>query len=259
MMNNDSFNPKSIVLHNERASLFKKEYSSALDDYYMSAFKYGRKKIEHEFNKWLKQLPKDSLVLDAGCGTGYFLERMQKAPITSMGVDLSQNMLKNLKQSYPDICVQRTDVQQLPFKDHSFDAIISVEVIRYFKNRNSFLKELYRVLKPNGQLFVTAAPLLSTNFYGFYNHACQWLGLEKILSCPQSFETKQSLRNRLRKEGFQDLSIKGYFFGPYFMLDKVAPSLTPKILKKMESIDDYFSKFDFLKNFTNHFIAVAKK
>lgn len=261
----DSFNPQSIVLHDERAPLFKEEYAFHLDNYYVSAFKYGRKKIEQELNSWISSLENNSSVLDVGCGVGYFMEKVrergkkERKKIHILGVDLARNMLHKAKTSYSDIFVLEADAKGLPFKDHSFDAVLNVEVLRYFQERHFLLNELYRILKPQGKLFITGAPLFSSNLYGFYNTVCRLLRLKKAVSCYQSFETIRSFRKNLESSGFKNIVFSSYFFGPYFLLDKLYPRVTPKLLKKMEKWDDYFSQKKMLRNFTNHLIAQATK
>jgi len=175
------------------------------------------------------------------------------------GVDLSQEMVKNLKQKDPSLDVLVADAKNLPFEDQSVDAVISIETLRYFQDRSLLLKEIYRVLKPNGVAFITAAPLFSSNLYGIYNLICQGLGARQWVSCFQSFETKQSLKKRFSESRFDDVTIKGHFFGPYFALDKFYPSLSKLLMKNLENVDDTLSKSNMLMNFTNHFVAIARK
>jgi len=45
--------------------------------------------------------------------------------------------------------------KKLPFKDNEFDEIIGTEVIEHIKNTHGLMKELRRILKPNGEIILT--------------------------------------------------------------------------------------------------------
>src|SRR3989338_10770914 len=112
----DTFNPKSIEIHNERAACFKKDYAQKLENYYESAFKFGRKKIIDDLDRWTSHVKKGSLVLDVGCGTGFFLNRLQEKNFRVIGVDLAQEMLTTLKRNYPKASIQKANGMGLPFR-----------------------------------------------------------------------------------------------------------------------------------------------
>jgi len=200
-----------------------------------------------------------SKVLDLGCGTGYFLNRLIEQNFKAIGVDLSNQMLKELKEANGSACVQRADARNLPFQDNTFDAVISIETIRYFSDRSVMLNEIFRVLKPNGLAFITAAPLFSGNLYGIFNTLCRLLRLKPLVSCYQSFETAGSLKRRLLLAGFENVKIKGHFFGPYFILDKISPRVSAKLISRFERFDDRLSKIKILRNFSNHLVVIARK
>ncbi len=255
----DNFNPQSIVLHNERAPVFQEDYSRDLTDRYASAFKFGRGKIINALENWLASMADRRRILDVGCGPGYFLHLIKSRRYNIFGIDLSEQMLSGLKERNPLAFVCMADAKKLPFADNSFDGVLSIETIRYFQKRYLLLDEICRVLKPGGSVFITAAPLFSLNFYGIYNNVCKLSGLAHAVSCYQSFETVGSMRNLLRKAGFDNINITGYFFGPYFILDKVAPDLSTRLIKALERPDAILSQFKCMRNFTNHLVAVARK
>lgn len=255
----DHFNPEGVILHDDRSGLFKKDYSDNLSDYYSNAFKYGRKKVEPLFFDFLSRVNGKKRILDLGSGTGYFLNLVRKNGFEGVGVDISENMIKQLKTNYPELCVNRADARNTPFADNTFDAVVSIETLRYFSDQRPLLKEIFRAVKPGGLVFITAAPAFALNFYGFFNAFCRLLRLKKFVSCFQSFETVGSLQGKLKNAGFVDIKISGRFFGPYFLLDKIFPKISSFLMRKFEPLDDKLSSLDNLKNFSNHLIAVAKK
>ncbi len=255
----DKFNPQAIALHNDRSRIFKEGYCDDLSHYYSDAFKYGRKKIELALLDFLGNLNDGVRILDVGSGTGYYLNLLRKRGLNCVGVDLSENMLRQSKHVYPDLIVQLADARWLPFLDDSFDAVISIETLRYFSDRKPLLKEIFRVTKPGGTLFITAAPLLSVNTYGIFNTACRIFNLKSLVSCFQSFETAGSFKRQLEDIGFRDVSVRGYFFGPYFLLDKVYPKASSALMRAFESFDDELAKHNLIRNYSNHLVAIARK
>ncbi len=259
MAKKDIFNEEGVQLHNERAQNFREDYSDELVDYQRSAFTYGRRKITQDLDAMLSQLKPGARILDVGCGTGYFMNYVKLRGFYVEGIDKSEEMLTQLKRVYGNFDVQVADARSLSFSDNEFDAVISIETIRYFDDRHALLKEIERVLKPNGFAFITAAPIYSSNAYGFYNLFCQLLRCRKGVSCYQSFETKRSLKNRLQHAGFNQIDIAGHFFGPYFLLDKYVPKWSQRMIRRLEPIDDRLSKLPWLANVTNHLTAIAQK
>lgn len=258
-MMTDQLNIDGVKMHDERAHLFRKDYSDKLENYYASAFTYGRKKILQDLDSMIKMLPAGSKILDIGCGTGYFMHYLSKKGFRVYGVDLSREMIQNLRTIYSDLHVQPADARQLPFEDETFDAVISIETLRYFEDRLSPLQEAHRVLKKEGVGFFTVAPFYSLNFYGFYNRLCHLLKLKKSVSCYQTFETVHSFEGLLKKTSFYPFFVRGHFFGFYFLLDKIFPQMTQWFLKHTEALDDWLSKRNGLRNFSNHLVAMVRK
>lgn len=256
---NDKFNLPAVNLHDRRDDIFRKDYSDNLTGYYSNAFKYGRKKIESVLLKFLDNLNNGNRILDIGCGTGYYLNLMSKRGFNCIGIDLSENMLHQLKDAYSGLAVQISDAKRLSFKENSFEAVVSIETLRYFSNRNHLLSEVFRVIRPGGLVFITAAPFFSLNTYGIFNVLCRAFNLKSLVSCFQSFEMAGSLKKRLEKAGFTDVTIKGYFFGPYFLLDKIYPKASSFLMKKFENFDGALTEYNLIKNFSNHLIAIARK
>jgi ubiquinone/menaquinone biosynthesis C-methylase UbiE len=255
----DSYNPQSILLHDRQAVLFKERYQDELMDYHVSAFQYGRRKIEFLLLDFIKKLTKNSLVLDLGCGTGFYLRVMKESGFRSIGVDKSKNMIQQAKQFSPSIPLQIADAKDLPFANDTFDLVISIETMRYFEKRELLLKEIFRVTKPGGRIFISAAPFLSTHGYGLYNSFCRLLKLRPFVSCFQSFETVSSFNHKLMGAGFNDINISACFFGPFSLLEKFNVKLNSLLMKKFENLSDKLAECALLKNFSNHLVATARK
>jgi 2-polyprenyl-3-methyl-5-hydroxy-6-metoxy-1,4-benzoquinol methylase len=110
------------------------------------------------------KLKPHSLILDAGCGSGRHLRALAKLPnLKIIGIDKNQNdlndaltSLKNMPDALSDnYLVSRADINNLPFASASFDCVICSEVLEHISEHENALKELVRILKPQGDLVVS--------------------------------------------------------------------------------------------------------
>lgn len=97
-------------------------------------------------------------ILDLGCGTGYWTqrlaERFPQAHIT--GLDLAPGMLAHAQACYGDAIIwQQGDAAAQPFKNDSFDLVFSNLAIQWCRDINAVMGELERVLIPGGQAYIT--------------------------------------------------------------------------------------------------------
>ncbi|MBN2239988.1 MAG: class I SAM-dependent methyltransferase [Dehalococcoidales bacterium] len=115
-----------------------------------------RPELERLAERWEK-----GSLINIGCGHGPdFLPF--KDSFSLSGVDFSRQMLVHARKyaekfEYPVNLVQ-ADIRSLPLPDNSFDNAIAVATYHHIKSaddRLAALKELYRVLKPGGEAFIT--------------------------------------------------------------------------------------------------------
>lgn len=102
------------------------------------------------------------VVMDLGCGTGFFTNALQqKFPGANIfGLDLAEGMLQFARSRHQNefnwVC---GDAEQLPLADESVDVIFSSLALQWCANMPKLLRELRRVLKPGGQIvFSTLGP-----------------------------------------------------------------------------------------------------
>lgn len=108
--------------------------------------------------------------MDLGCGLGRHSIYMAKKGLSVTAADLSDFGLNHLKewaaQEQLSVKTAVCDMEALPFEDNSFDCVLCYNVI-YHAGRAGVIKtlaELKRVLKPDGELFLT---MLSKKSDGF--------------------------------------------------------------------------------------------
>ncbi|WP_245573417.1 malonyl-ACP O-methyltransferase BioC [Marinimicrobium agarilyticum] len=101
-------------------------------------------------------------MLDLGCGTGYFAERLaHRLPNAQLiGLDIAEGMLSFARQerSVPAVWLC-ADAEELPLADSSVDLVFSSLSVQWCEHLPSLFGELWRVLRPGGQLvFSTLGP-----------------------------------------------------------------------------------------------------
>ncbi len=79
----------------------------------------------------------------------------------AVGCDLSESMLQRVKRQLPGLNLVRAEAGFLPFQAVSFDAILMNSVFQYLPREDyalSVLKELSRVSRPSGRIFISDVP-----------------------------------------------------------------------------------------------------
>lgn len=122
---------------------------------------------EEEYSSAVSYLEGDSdtdVVLDLSCGTGFVGRRMATSGNFEQvfALDYSTQMLsecvasiKRENESNAPIVIIRGDAGLLPFNDDSFDAIHWGAAMHCVPDAKAAMKEVYRVLKPDGKLYAT--------------------------------------------------------------------------------------------------------
>jgi ubiquinone/menaquinone biosynthesis C-methylase UbiE len=103
-------------------------------------------------------------VLDAACGAGYGSAHLAKVASNVVGVDADEEAIAYARRRYaaPNAHFQVMDVASLDFADSSFDVVCSFETIEHVPDRDAFLREAARVLRPDGTFLVSTPQVRRT-------------------------------------------------------------------------------------------------
>ena len=118
-----------------------------------------KSKHDHSFGK-LKDAVEKALmkefvkgkVLDGGAGTGRFSIHLAEQGHPIVAADASEAMLEHIGSKNKHISLVRSDIEFLPFKNHSFGSVVSMHVLFHLPKYQEILKEYLRVLRPKGKI-----------------------------------------------------------------------------------------------------------
>ena len=137
---------------------FRSEYDSALFEYYRSA----------KVITFLERagVPLEGRVLDAGCGGGGMPLSFAEEAKSAVGIDLTPRFRDAgcrlaRERAVRNLAFVRADGLALPFRDQTFDLVLSHAVIEHVADAWMYLRECARVLRPSGRMYLSTAPYLS--------------------------------------------------------------------------------------------------
>jgi SAM-dependent methyltransferase len=103
-----------------------------------------------------KHVPQGGTLLDAGCGFGEWVSFLNSRGYRAEGLDYSEDLVRRLRASYPQLTWTSGDIRHMPYPDAAFDAVISWGVIEHDEaGPLGALREFDRVLAPGGITIVT--------------------------------------------------------------------------------------------------------
>ena len=108
--------------------------------------------------EWL-DIPQGGVTLDVGSGPGNVTASLARAAGPdglALGVDISEPMLARAvrAEAGPNVGFLRADAQRLPFRDETFDAVVSIAMLQLIPEPAAALAEMVRVLRPGARMAV---------------------------------------------------------------------------------------------------------
>lgn len=177
-------------------------------------------RCEKYFLKYLNSFVKkihDKKILDIGCGNGDHTVVFCKNKNKVTGLDVVDLRFEEYKKNFKFV---KSSGRILPFKNNSFDIVISLDVIEHVKNDDFFVEEIYRVLKKDGRILI-ATP----NKNRLSNILLKLMG--KPIKYPYLIGKSKNLGNMIhireyleselydlfQKHNFKKIKIKKFWFG----------------------------------------------
>lgn len=147
-------------------------------------------------------------ILEVACGRGGFVCELLRAGANVTGCDFSaaalrvgHRKLEHLFGGANSPRLVQGDAQNLAFADDSFDVVVSCETIEHVPDPWAALREMYRVTRPGGKLFLTTPNYL--NFMGLYEIYARFRHPER--EDDQPYDRRQwfpQIRQYVRRSGW---------------------------------------------------------
>lgn len=180
---------------------------------------------------------KSDVILDAGCGKGKLAIKISKKCKKIYGVDITKNAFsKASKKSSKNIIFKKMNIEELKFRNNTFDKIVCVEALEHVINPKRVIKEFSRVLKKKGKLVLTY-PTLNTNYSA---RASNFIGIRKDLKISEHLNefSYNELILEFKKRGFKFVKSEGVVLNlsKFERLMRISKNTTKKMIKFMVSI-----------------------
>ena len=168
----------------------------------------SRKRLEDFIVKSSVRFPSGSKVLDAGSGEGFYRHHFSHCVYHSTD-------LQKYQKTY-GLTTYLSDLSTLPIENDSYEYILCTQVLEHVPDPDRVMNEFFRVLKPGGELWLSAA-------FSYAEH-----------EVPYDFfrYTRFGLRFLAEKAGFRILEIdwlEGYFGSLAYQFDLAARLLPTKV------------------------------
>lgn len=113
---------------------------------------------------------KQCSILDIGAGHGAMTQRLHQMGHQVSACDLFPEYFR-----FSEVACTKVDIMEpFPYPDQSFEVAIAIEVMEHIPDHENFFKEVFRILKPGGKVFLSTPNILSLKsrirflFSGFY-------------------------------------------------------------------------------------------
>lgn len=205
---------------------------------------------------------KNLKILDIGCGYGRLAKQIvDKYPkVTIFGVDIAKNYVDLFNQTLgPKNKAFKSDIQNLPFKDNSFNVIFIVTTLMYVQSNNNqkqALNEAFRVLKKGGSFVIIERSPIGFNIFtlgGLISKLRQKKHSEiPAVSFTSSYLTKLIKNSGGEVNSCQGLATFAIFFPLIFLLSSINSQIGKLFLGLINIIDTKLKRFYFLSLYISY-------
>src|SRR6185369_8718140 len=123
-------------------------------------------------------------VLDLGCGTGWATRLLARLVAEGsddsgqvIGLDVSDEMVRRARaqsKEFENVMYVVGAADRIPWEENYFDKVLSVESFYYYPDQERALAELFRVMSPQGRLFILI------NLYKDNHYSLRWVNELKV-------------------------------------------------------------------------------
>ena len=145
-----------LKTNKQKSQIVRKGYTKIAEKYHKQRGLYPNKAL---LLKFIKYLPKNSRVLDLGCGAGIPVSKfLADKGHNVVGIDFSDGMLRLARKNVLRAKFLKIDMTKLKLKKNSFDGAVSFYAIIHVprEKHSRIYKSLHKILRDNAVILVNA-------------------------------------------------------------------------------------------------------
>ena len=190
-------------------------------------------------------------VLELGCGTGIFLEKLARRGAFITGIDLSTDLLARCAarmEGTATVRLVRGNAMQMPFADASFDAVYGSSILHHL-DLGAALAEAARVLRPGGRIAFAEPNILNPQVVIMFK-----LGLTKRyfgVSPDEMAFSRFRARAAAARAGLADVSATPFDF--------LHPATPPPLIPAVDAIGRAVEKVPLVREIAGSMLIAARR
>ena len=213
-------------------------------------------KLFYQLSKSLEKNKEEIKVIDLGCGTGSFTQRLTLLNAKIYGCDISPKSIARASKLHPQINFSVQDIENLSFENNLFDVVVLSGVLHHFINLQKILTESKRILKPEG-IFFAFDPNLHNPFFWLYRRKKSWFYSNQGVTDNEEPLTKNKIKTALESCEFKNIKVSGISNMSFKYIENKKLSL---LLPLYNFIDYLLDLVPFFRNmFGSFLITKARK
>jgi ubiquinone/menaquinone biosynthesis C-methylase UbiE len=171
----------------------------------------GKVRWKRRVEMLTKEIKPGDIVLELGCGTGYFTREIIKTGATIIAIDISPDLLTIARKENdsPNVSFREENAYQMSFQNEYFDYIIGSSVLHHLDVEKA-VSEMFRVLKPGGHIAFTEPNMMNPQIALQKN--IPWLKQKLGDSPDETAFFRGQISGILKKHGFQQIQAKPFDF-----------------------------------------------
>jgi len=169
------------------------------------------KEIGRELIKKVIPLEANEFILDIGMGTGWLTSKLKFYFPESkiVGIDFADGMLEVAKTQYEDLQLVQANALNLPFKEDSFDLVVSNLSLQWASSLTNCFQSIHRSLKDKGQVHLTMfGQETFKELFISLEEAARMRGASGTTANIRRLYAKEEIKQTLRQAGFANIKVE---------------------------------------------------
>ena len=163
----------------------------------------GNLQTNLEFLAQTDLLRPEDRILEIGCGIGTVVNELSGKGHDIAGIEISGEAIEYGRKKYGDIRLEVQAAETLPYKDESFEIVLSFDLFEHIAAIDKHVSEVRRVLRPGGYyLFQTPNKCSNIIYETLRTKSLQWRRYHPSLHSPGQ------LKRRMARHGFETRFVK---------------------------------------------------